>query len=104
MRLPSAKKPAPATTAISEPIANHSISAPVAARVVEVVEVVEAVGGCGGGDCATHGFVVYSQSRYGYPSLTDEQIPQVFKGAEAENTSQPSTMFQEAGYVAKAFS
>ena len=101
MRLPSAKKPAPAATAISEPIANHSTSAPVVASVVGAVE---AAGACGGGDCAMHGFVVYSQSKYGYPSLTDEQIPQVFKGAEAENTSQPSTMFQEAGYVAKAFS
>jgi hypothetical protein len=33
LRLPRAKKPAPATTAISEPSANHSTSAPVAASV-----------------------------------------------------------------------
>jgi hypothetical protein len=37
LRLPRAKKPAPATTAISEPSANHSTSAPVVASVDAVV-------------------------------------------------------------------
>ncbi len=65
MRLPRAKKPAPATTAISEPSANHSTSAPVVASVVVVVEVVgdapeELVAGG-----LTQGLVLYSQSKKG---------------------------------------
>ena len=45
MRLPRAKKPAPATTAISEPSANHSTSAPVAASVGVIGVVAGVIGG-----------------------------------------------------------
>ena len=63
MRLPSARKPAPATTARSEPIANHSTSAPVVASVVGVVEVVGAADELEGG--LPQGLVLYSQSKKG---------------------------------------
>jgi large subunit ribosomal protein L4e len=43
----------------------------------------------------THGLVLYSQSKYGYPSLTAEQIPHVTSGSiNLLKTAQPSTMFQ----------